>query len=142
MTSKDAFNIVVTKLIKLCVVCRRYQYSSYSMIYWSGCNHLYCQDCAAHIINQSLSLLNEIPKCTYKQCNSSLTINYKGCINNQLLQKYQFKGDFRVYYHEQCLIFGYIKNMKCKSIVPTEVMILIWDYYNTIYHKNTSCNTC
>ena len=55
---------------------------------WSTCKHKYCKACATKIVNDSLSYLNEIPRCIVPNCEAILKSDKTQQIRSNMLQRY------------------------------------------------------
>eukprot|EP01084_Bolivina_argentea_P154399 269151_1 len=72
--------------------------------------HCYCIKCALKIINQSLSLYNQIPNCVIPNCNMEFNISLSTAINLELFV--QYKIDIKQYEKDQILLHAYIQQKK------------------------------
>eukprot|EP01084_Bolivina_argentea_P060617 110733_1 len=109
-------------------------------ISWSQCKHRYCSECISQIINEHLTLRNEIPKCP--EC--LVTINIQKISQRKFKssypEKYKLKITFKEYTNMEKLIHGYIR--KQHYIIPNSLTLLIFDFYYLNYVKPVKCDKC
>eukprot|EP01084_Bolivina_argentea_P166495 289042_1 len=77
-----------------CIYCERGVIFNQRFIS-SNCksDHFYHIKCAAKMINESLSVSNEIPKCLMANCNKSFNISLSKPINKKLSKQYQINPE-------------------------------------------------
>eukprot|EP01084_Bolivina_argentea_P121243 214869_1 len=108
-------------------------------------NHYYCIHCASKIINESLSLLNETPKCIISSCNKSFNVSLSKVINHELFSQYQLNdNNISQYKNDEFLLYGYIReNKKLTSrLFPKEIIALIHDFYKLVFFTKLPCDNC
>eukprot|EP01084_Bolivina_argentea_P047534 87590_1 len=130
-----------------CTSCHQLQSTSSNKFNWMICKHPYCQQCVSNIINESLSFLNQVPKCIYPNCNQPLSINCpQPFIIKRLLAKYKSKNTVDSYHRKQHLISGYIRDIDTYTIkakiIPIDINLIIFNYYDLICHTNIDCISC
>eukprot|EP01084_Bolivina_argentea_P198898 340451_1 len=74
-----------------CTVCGIWHYKKDKRTFvWSNCGHQYCYESIPKIINHSLSIWNEIPKCVHPTCHQNISIKDAVAFKDYLLTKYKF----------------------------------------------------
>eukprot|EP01084_Bolivina_argentea_P105788 189445_1 len=122
----------------MCINCK--QIHSDQIFRWTKCNHTYCIKCSANLINKSLSLTNEMPRCIHSKCNQSLNIENGDLFKDLLLKKYQITQNIKLFDRTQHLISGYIRQINTN--IPHEVMLSVHDFYNLVYCAKINCYQC
>eukprot|EP01084_Bolivina_argentea_P034206 63310_1 len=125
--------------------------------------HYYHNKCASKIINESLSLFNEIPKCV--KCKKSFNKSLKSfnniaskqntfypfnlyslseTVNDTLLLRYKMnQSKSKQYKTDNVLVFGYIRHNKNENMLfPIEIINLIHDFYKLVIYSTMLCNNC
>eukprot|EP01083_Nonionella_stella_P001781 5101_1 len=165
-----------------CIKCHKKTFPEQEFV-WSRCNHKYCNKCATKMINQSLALLNQIPKCIHSQdhvttCNQvlsnstgdllrdSLLKRYKvqntprcvkrGChtllsnlngdiLRDHLPKKYDVSNDIatlNTHHYSAYLVCGYIRSIRQSTHHRSEMIGLIFKYYELQMSTKTGCYNC
>ena len=107
----------------------------------ANCSHTYCFLCASKLINSSLSLLNEVPRCGL--CDKVFNIARCPRLNESLLPKYQTKqSDLEFFRMDQLLLLGFIREILPNCIFPRELTELIQDCYKLVYFSVLECAAC
>ena len=99
------------------------------------CGHQYCHQCLAKIINESLSLLNQIPKCIYPDCNQLTTRRPRHLVS----RKYKPKHSFIQSESLLLLLHGYVSK---SYMIPDDIILLIFNYCYLIYDIEVTCDNC
>eukprot|EP01084_Bolivina_argentea_P105791 189448_1 len=107
-------------------------------------DHYYCTGCASKIINESLSLLNETPKCIIRNCNKSFNISFSKAINKKLFTRYKTKRKkVKQYKNDELLLHGYIRQHKNNNnSFPTDIIQLVHDFYKLSFLTALPCENC
>eukprot|EP01084_Bolivina_argentea_P116976 207767_1 len=132
-------NIYSTQDSFFCRICMK-KSNTNDLFSWSDCHHQCCGQCAANIIHESLSLKNEMPKCSHQKCNQSLKSEHADSIQSLLLNKYQIKQDIINYNLDEYLIYGYVRDNY--SSTPTDIILTILNFFNLIYFSKIVCYKC
>eukprot|EP01083_Nonionella_stella_P307055 1077755_1 len=136
-----------------CVKCRRIKFDSADL---NGCvsptchdpTHCYCIRCAIRIIEQSLSLLNEIPTCIISDCGKPFDLSQPtmfNALNERLPRQYSTPKSHSIaqYKHEAYLVNGYIRVHNHElTIIPTALTALIHNFYKLVCHSYRGCEMC
>eukprot|EP01084_Bolivina_argentea_P239157 401970_1 len=103
--------------------------------------HFYCTTCALTIINQSLSLYNQAPKCIVSTCNQPFNISSSKIINSKLFEQYDV--NIKQYNHDKYLLYAYIRQNKNNiKLFPVDIIELINSFYKLILITKMSCDNC
>eukprot|EP01084_Bolivina_argentea_P216461 367749_1 len=125
-----------------CVICTKQKKKTFL---WSKCNHPYCIHCVSKLIKQYFAL-NQIPKCTHKECNNFLTMEDGDRIKKVFPKKYHIKKPFNLKKHQRIELFiygctrAYIRN----TPISTDITLCIYNYYfqYSANHSLINCFNC
>ena len=121
--------------------------SDISSLCRSSCNHLYCEKCAAAIIETSLASKNEFPACIEPKCGQIFNaMKTKRVQTHRLLsQRYQIRdSDIQSYIQQYHLVHGFIRYYsKYYGLnIPIVMNDIISDYYELVYYTLVPCTNC
>ena len=136
----DDVNTAPNKFI--CIKCKL-QNDINQRFTWTKCHHEYCVKCASNIMNESLSLSNEIPRCIYPSCIQLLSNEHADSIKFSLLSRYQIQLPIQHFDTNQFLIYGYTReNSQTLDIIPSDIIFAISNYVTIIYYNKIDCYVC
>eukprot|EP01083_Nonionella_stella_P036213 98825_1 len=127
----------------VCINCNT-KTKANKLIRWPKCafRHKYCTQCFKDHVNQSLSVLNEVPTCMHQDCDQILNIakaKLHFIISKNLKSRYEITTTFEACKRNNNLMFGFTRNIQH---IPTEIVFIILDYYDLDYSQSVPCNDC
>ena len=130
-----------------CSKCKCY-IMHFNCIYWTKCNHFYCPHCAMKMINDALSIHNQVPKCIDPNCGEPLGIKEADSLFTRwtgLLPRYRIGREMRIVSNlkKQDLLFvGYIRIESENSHFPDDITGIIFNFLRLMIYKKIECNVC
>jgi len=120
------------------------------MFRWTSCNHCYCIECADKVINDSLSIHNQPPKCMHSDCDQpldhehaqSIPINLRTALSPKYKTHREQMHVVSDYEQSESLVAGYLRIESPSDRVPNDVAWIIFDFFRLIYFSRTRCLLC